>query len=44
MGTRRRFSQEFKFEAIKLVRDRGVSVVQAARGQSLAAMAALPAA
>ena len=31
MGTRRRFSQEFKFEAVKLVRDRGVSVVQAAR-------------
>jgi transposase len=28
---RRRFSREFKVEAIKLVRDRGVSVAQAAR-------------
>lgn len=31
MGTRRQFSREFKLEAVKLVRDRGVSVVQAAR-------------
>ena len=28
---RRKFSREFKFEAVKLVRDRGVSVAQAAR-------------
>jgi transposase len=28
---RRRFSREFKVEAVKLVRDRGVSVAQAAR-------------
>ena len=28
---RRQFSREFKLEAIKLVRDRGVSVAQAAR-------------
>jgi len=31
MGTRRQFSREFKFEAVKLVKDRGVSVAQAAR-------------
>ncbi len=31
MVTRRRFSREFKFEAVKLVNDRGVSVAQAAR-------------
>ena len=31
MVTRRRFSREFKFEAVKLVKDRGVSVAQAAR-------------
>jgi transposase len=28
---RRRFSQEFKLEAVKLVRDRGVAATQAAR-------------
>ncbi len=28
---RRRFTREFKVEAVKLVRDRGVSVAQAAR-------------
>ena len=28
---RRRFSREFKLEAVKLVRERGVSVAQAAR-------------
>jgi transposase len=28
---RRRFSREFKLEAVKLVRDRGVSAAQAAR-------------
>ena len=28
---RRKFSREFKLEAVKLVRDRGVSVAQAAR-------------
>ena len=28
---RRRFSREFKVEAVKLVRERGVSVAQAAR-------------
>ena len=31
MGTRRQFSREFKFEAVRLVKDRGVTVVQAAR-------------
>ena len=30
MVTRRRFSREFKLEAVKLVTDRGVSVAQAA--------------
>lgn len=29
--TRRKFSREFKVEAIKLVADRGVAVAQAAR-------------
>jgi transposase len=28
---RRRFSQEFKLEAVKLIRERGVSAAQAAR-------------
>ena len=28
---RRKFSREFKLEAVNLVRDRGVSIVQAAR-------------
>jgi len=31
MGTRRQFSREFKLEAVKLVKERGVSVAQAAR-------------
>jgi transposase len=31
MGTRRQFSREFKFEAARLVKDRGVAVAQAAR-------------
>ena len=31
MGTRRRFTREFKVEAVKLVTDRGVSLAQAAR-------------
>ena len=32
---RRKFSREFKFEAVKLVRERGVSVSQAARDLDL---------
>jgi transposase len=32
---RRKFSREFKLEAVSLVRDRGVSVVQAARDLDL---------
>lgn len=31
MSTRRQFSREFKIEAVKLVRERSVSVAQAAR-------------
>jgi transposase len=31
MATRRRFSREFKIEAVRLVRERGVSMAQAAR-------------
>ena len=31
MGARRQFSREFKLEAVKLVKERGVSVAQAAR-------------
>jgi len=31
MGTRRQFSREFKLEAVRLVKDRGVSIAQAAR-------------
>lgn len=31
MGTRRQFSRESKLEAVKLVKERGVSVAQAAR-------------
>ena len=31
MGTRRQFSREFKFEAVKLVKERGVTAAQAAR-------------
>ena len=30
MGTRQQFSREFKFEAVKLGKERGVSAVQAA--------------
>ena len=30
MGTRRRYSREFKVEAVRLVRERGVSTAQAA--------------
>ena len=32
---RRKFSREFKLEAVRLVRDRGVAVVQAARDLDL---------
>lgn len=31
---RRQFSREFKLEAVKLVKERGVSVAQAARDQA----------
>ena len=31
MGTRRQFSREFKLEAVKLVKERGVAVAQTAR-------------
>lgn len=31
MGARRQFSREFKLEAVRLVKERGVAVVQAAR-------------
>ena len=31
MGTRRQFSREFKLEAVRLVKERGVSVPQASR-------------
>ena len=31
MGTRRQFSREFKLEAARLVKERGVAVAQAAR-------------
>jgi len=31
MGTRRQFSREFKLEAVRLVKQRGVTVAQAAR-------------
>ena len=31
MGTRRQFSREFKLEAVKLVKERGVTVAQAVR-------------
>ena len=34
--TRRKFSREFKIEAIRLVTDRGVAVVQAARDRDVA--------
>jgi len=32
---RRKFSREFKLEAVRLVKDRGVAVAQAARDQYL---------
>ena len=35
MATRRQFSREFKLEAVRLVRERGVSVAQAARDLDL---------
>ena len=35
MGTRRQFSREFKLEAVRLVKDRGVAVAQAARDLDL---------
>ncbi len=35
MGMRRRFSREFKIEAVKLVRGRGVTLAQAARDLDL---------
>jgi transposase len=31
MGTRQQFSREFKLEAVRLVKERGVSVAQASR-------------
>ena len=31
MVTRRKFSREFKFEAVRMVRERGVALTQAAR-------------
>mgnify|MGYP001030235737 CR=1 FL=1 len=31
MGTRREFSREFKLEAVKLIKERGVTAAQAAR-------------
>lgn len=31
MGTRRQFSREFKLEAVRLVKERGVTAAQAAR-------------
>jgi transposase len=35
MGTRRKFSREFKVEAVKLVVERGVALAQAARDLDL---------
>ena len=35
MRTRRRYTREFKVEAVKLVRERGVTVAQAARDLGL---------
>ena len=35
MGTRRRFSSEFKQEAVRLVRERGIAVAQVARDLDL---------
>jgi len=39
--TRRKFSREFKIEAVRLVTDRGVAVAQAARDLDVAEIAAL---
>ena len=36
MGKRRQFGREFKIEAVKLVTERGVAVVQAARDLDVA--------
>ena len=36
MKRRRTFSREFKLEAVKLVRDRGVSIAQASRDLDVA--------
>ena len=35
MATRRQFSREFKLEAVKLVKERGVALAQAARDLDL---------
>ena len=35
METRRKFSREFKLEAVKMVKDRGVALSQAARDLEL---------
>jgi transposase len=35
MQKRRKFSREFKFEAVRLIKDRGVAVAQAARDLDL---------
>ena len=35
MGTRRRFTREYKLEAVRLVAERGVSVAQAAQDLGL---------
>lgn len=35
MATRRQFSREFKFEAVRLVKERGVALAQAARDLDL---------
>ena len=43
MESSRKFSREFKLEAIKLVRERGVSVAQAARDHATSTAAPAPA-
>ena len=42
MGQRRTFGREFKLEAVKLVRDRGVSVAQAARDMAIRGVLTTP--
>ena len=42
METRRKFLREFKLEAVKLVRDRGVSVAQAARDMAIRGVLTTP--